>query len=409
MANAISTNKSLTTIAAKLGAKMLSNKLSFVKTVDKEDASTFGEMFKSVQPGDTINVVKPARFTVRTNATFSAQDITEEKVALTVDQRSGVDVNLTSAEIATDMALKSWAKRVLEPAIDRIAADVENRVLQTAMQGANQMVGTPGTTPASALVYLQGLQKLVEQCAPDGKRYALLNPAANTASVDALKGLFNSSEPLSKQYESGFMQSALGFDFKISNLMWNLTTGTQAGYASALSNGATQSGATIAIDGMTGSATIAKGTIVTFAGVYDVNPITKATLPNLKQFVITADVTLSGGAGNLSISPSLVASGTTQNASTTIADNSAITFVSGTAASTVYPQSLIYCPSAVRFCSVPLFEPKDTHMATTETVDGISIRALEFYDGATDQLKLRLDTHFGVAVVRPEWLVRITG
>lgn len=408
--NSVNTVKSATAIVAKMAAQMLADELQFVKTLDKEDASTYGEAFKSVQPGDTIYVSKPARFTVRTNATFSAQSVTEEKVALVVDQRSGCDVSLTSLEIATDLALKSWAKRVLKPAVSRIAQDVEQRVIQSATQACPLLVGTPGTAPNSALIYLQAGQKLDEHLCPLGDRKVLINPAANTATVDALKGLFQSSTEIAKQYRDGYMGTGLGFDFLRNNLVWSLTTGTQAGAANALSNGATQSGATIAIDTMTGSATIKKGTIVTFAGVNDVHPITKADLGYLKQFTITADVTLSGGAGNLSISPSLDASATsTQNATSTVADESAVTFSTGTAASTTYAQNLAYHPSAVRFVSVPLFEPKGVHEASTQTVNGISIRAIEAYDYTTDTLNLRLDTQFGSAVVRETWMCRLTG
>ena len=66
-------------------------------------------------------------------------------------------------------------------------------------------------------------------------------------------------------------------------------------------------------------------------------------------------------------------------------------------------------PSAVRFCSVPLFNPGTGVMeCSTETVDGISMRAMKYYDGDSDLLKMRLDIQFGTAVVRPEWLARVT-
>lgn len=118
--NSINTVKSLTGVAAKMGAVMLRNRLGFTASVDKEDESTFGQGFKSVQPGDTIYINKNARYNVRSNATFATQDTIEERVALTVNQRRGVDIDLTSAEIATDAQLRSWADRFLKPAVARI-------------------------------------------------------------------------------------------------------------------------------------------------------------------------------------------------------------------------------------------------------------------------------------------------
>lgn len=412
MANAINTTKSLTSISAKMGAVMLRNALGFTSSVDAEDEATFGQNFKSVQPGDTIYVNKQPRYTVRTNATFSAQDVTEEKVALTVDQRRGVDIKLTSAEIATDAALKNWGERFIKPAVSRIAEEVEKYNLQLAAQAAYQMVGTAGTSPATSGVFLQARERIISQACLDNGLMAVIPPSVNTTMVPALQGLFHADQQVSNQYRNGYLgKTTLGLDFMTSNLMYSHTNGTMAGAASALVNGAisTNGTAAIAIDGMTGSATITKGTVFTVAGVYDVNPVTKATLPNLKQFVVTADATLSAGAGSLSVSPAMYFSGTLQNVSATIADNAALTFTSGTGASLTYGQSLVYHPSAVRFCSVPLFDPGPGVVeAATETVDGISMRAIKFYDGATDELKMRLDIQFGTAIVRPEHLCRVT-
>lgn len=413
MANAINTVKSLTGISAKMGAVMLKNALGFTETVDKEDEATYGQNFKSVQPGDTIYVSKQPRYTVRTDATFSAQDVTEEKVALTVDQRRGVDINLTSAEIATDAQLKSWATRFLRPAVQRIAEEVEKYNLQLATQAAYMTVGTPGTSPATSGVFLQARERIIAQaCMDDGKLKAVIPPSVNTTMVPALQGLFLPNQQIGDNFKKGYLGSTtLGLDFTTSNLMYTHTNGTAVAQ-SVLINGAisTNGTATIAVDAITGTNNLTKGTTFTIAGVYDVNPVTKATLPNLKQFVVTATTAATAGAiASLPIAPAMYFSGTLQNVSTTVADNAALVFTTGTTASSVYNQSLVYHPSAVRFCSVPLFDPgQGVVESSTETVDGISMRAIKFYDGATDQLKMRLDIQFGTAIVRPEHLCRVT-
>lgn len=412
MANAILTNKSVTGIVAKAAAQMFRNELGFTSSIDKEDASTFGKNFESVQPGDTIYVNKPARFTVRTNATFSAQDVTEEKVALTVDQRRGVDINLTSAEMATDLAMKSWMQRILKPAVQRVAEEVEAYNLQTAIQSTYQLVGTPGTSPATSTVFLQAKQKINEHSDTGEQLMACISPGVNTTMVPALQGLFLPSKQVSDQFIKGMLgSSTLGMDFMTSNLLYTHTNGTAVSQ-SVLINGAvsTNGTSTIAVDAITGTNTLTKGTVFTIAGVYDVNPVTKATLPNLKQFVVTADTAASGGAiASLPISPTLYFSGTLQNVSTTIADNAALTFSTGITASSLYGQNLVYNKAAFRFCSIPLFNPEQGVVeSSTETVDGISIRALKYYDGDNDKLKLRLDTQFGFVSVRPEWASRVT-
>lgn len=413
MANTINTVKSLTGIAAKVGAVMLKNSLGFTGTVDKEDEATFGQNFKSVQPGDTIYVNKQPRYTVRTNATYSAQDVTEERVALTVNQRRGVDISLTSAEIATDAQIKAWAERFVAPAVRRIAEEVEKYNLELASQAAYMMVGTPGTSPATSGVFLQARERIISQaCADDGKLMAVISPSVNTTMVPALQGLFLPNQQVADQYRNGYLgKTTLGLDFMTSNLAYTHTNGTAVSQ-SVLINGAvsTNGTATIAVDAITGTNTLTKGTTFTIANVYDVNPVTKARLPNLKQFVVTADTAATAGAiAALPISPTLYFTGTLQNVSTTIADNAALVFTSGTTASSVYANSLVYHPSAFRFCSIPLFDPgQGVVESATETVDGISMRAIKFYDGATDELKMRLDIQFGSAVVRAEHLCRVT-
>lgn len=409
--NSINTVKSLTGIAAKMGAVMLRNRLGFTASVDKEDETTFGGAFKSVQPGDTIYVNKQARYGVRTNATFSTQDTVEERVALTVNQRRGVDIDLTSAEIATDAQLKSWASRFLAPAVSRIADSVEQYNLQLATQAAYQTVGTPGTSPASSTPFLQAAERIRAQSCPQDNLLAVIHQSVNTTMVPALQGLFLPTEQVSKQFRTGYLGSTtLGMDFMTSNLAYTHTNGT-ANAQTVLVNGAvsTNGASTIAVDGITGTNNITAGTTFTIAGVFDVNPITKQTLPNLKQFTVTATTAATAGAiAALPISPALYFSGSRQNVSATVADNAGLTFSTGTG-TTPLANSLVYHPSAVRFASVPLFDPgQGVVECSTETVDGISMRAIKFYDGDTDQLKMRLDIQFGTAVVRDEWLCRVT-
>lgn len=412
MANAINTVKSLAGISAKMGAVMLKNRLGFTASVDSENAATFGKNFESVQPGDTIYVTKHPRYTVRTDATFSAQDITDEKVALTVDQRRGVDINLTSLEIATDAGIAAWAERFLKPAVARIADEVEKYNLQLAAQSAYMMVGTAGTSPATSGVFLQARERIISQAAEDSNLMAVIPPSVNTTMVPALQDLFLPNQQIGDQFKNGHLgKTTLGLDFMTSNLAYTHTNGTAVSQ-SVLINGAVSANgtATLAVDAITGTNTLTKGTVFTIAGVYDVNPITKAQLPNLKQFVVTADTAATAGAiASLPISPTLYFSGTRQNVSTTIADNAALTFTSGTTASSVYANSLVYAPSAVRFCSIPLFNPgAGVVESSTETVDGISMRAIKYYDGDNDKLKLRLDIQFGTAIVRPEHICRVT-
>jgi hypothetical protein len=143
------------------------------------------------------------------------------------------------------------------------------------------------------------------------------------------------------------------------------------------------------------------------ANVFAVHPVTKATLPKLQQFVVTAPATAAAGVfTGVQISPAIVTSGATQTVSAGPADNAAITFVG--VANTGYAQNMAFHKSAFRFCSVPLIMPKGLDMVGQESKDGITVRMVQDYDVVNDRMVLRADVLYGMANVRPGWAARIT-
>jgi hypothetical protein len=63
------------------------------------------------------------------------------------------------------MQLDDFAERVLKPRISQLASSVDADVAN-AYKSIFNTVGTPGTTPATALVLLQAQQKLNESATP---------------------------------------------------------------------------------------------------------------------------------------------------------------------------------------------------------------------------------------------------
>ena len=292
MANAINNMKDAPGVIAKLAAKMLADKVVFCKSIDKEDSSNFDGM-NGYNSGDTIQISKPARFTVGTSAdvTSAIQDVTEEKVSLPLDIRKVVAVELTSAEIATELALKSWAKRVLEPQVSLMAQSIESTVLSRAVDATSNLVGTAGSTVFDTETCLKANQKISEFACPDfDGRFTVLNPAANTSATNARKGLFQSSEDIRSQYRKGYMGTADGFDYLQTNLVPLHTNGNDVTGVNV--DGASQTGATLNAQGFTANTgTVTAGSVFTIAGVNAVHPITKDDQGYLQQFVVTADGT----------------------------------------------------------------------------------------------------------------------
>jgi hypothetical protein len=410
MVNNVSTIKNRGQIIAKMAAGFLSDHVQFVKSIDKANTSDFDGK-NGYKAGDTVGIQIPSRFTLGTGAdiTSTIQDVNEETRPLVVDKQYNVPIAFTSAEIATDIALKEWAQRVLKPAMITLSNNIEAEALRLATLATYNSVGTAGSTVFDTDTILAAGQKIDENACPDyANRFVLLNPAANRSAVNARKGLFQSSEQIRKQYEKGYMGMADGFDFLRNNLLATQVNGNDVTGVEVSTTVATQGQSTLVVEGLTNTTgTVTAGSVFTVAGVFMVHPITKKVLPDLQQFVVGADVTASGaGVATLSVSPAMYTTGSKQNISAFPADGNALVFVG--AASSSLAQNLAYHKSAFRFVSLPLVLPNGVDMKGQETVDGITARVIRDYDVKTDKMIMRVDVLWGMANVRPEWACRLT-
>jgi hypothetical protein len=375
--------------------------------VNKEYDDSFA--VEGAKIGSTLRIRLPDRALVTDGAALQVQDDNEQYTTLTVSSQKHIGINFTSAELT--MQLDDFAERVLKPRISQLASSVDADVAN-AYKSIFNTVGTPGTTPATALVLLQAQQKLNESAAPMSPRYATVNPAANAGLVNGMTGFFNPTGTISRQFKTGMMgEGVLGFDeMNMSQSIVNHTTGSRAG--TILVNGAvsTQGQATISIDGLTGATdTVTAGDVFTIAGVYAVNPQTRLSTGSLQQFVVTAAQTgASNALANMAISPPMY---TSSNALATIdafpADNAAVTFV-GTA-STVYPQNLVYHKNAITLATADLLLPQGVDMASRQVHNGISMRIVRQYDINNDRMPCRVDVLYGFNTIRPPMACRIFG
>ena len=404
MANSLLTIDMITRKALEI----FENNLVLTRNVNRQYDNSFA--VEGAKIGSTLRIRLPDRALVTDGAALQVQDDNEQFTTLTVSSQKHIGVNFTSAELT--MQLDDFAERVLKPRISQLASSVDNDVAN-AYKGIYSSVGSPGTTPSTSLVLLQGQQKLNEYAVPMDPRYATVNPAANAGLVEGMKGLFNPTDTISRQFKAGLMGTGvLGYnEIAMSQSIVNHTTGTRSTSDTILVNGAisTQGATTIALDGGTGSATIKQGDVFTIAGVYSVNPQTRQSTGSLQQFVATADATASGGAwSSVSISPAIY---TPSNALATVdsfpADNAAITFLGS--ASTVYPQNLIYQKDAIAFATADLLLPQGVDMASRQVHNGISLRIVRQYDINNDRMPCRIDVLYGYSVIRAPAAVRLWG
>ncbi len=400
-------------VIAKLSAGTLVDNLQFCRTIDKADKSDFDGK-NGYKAGDTIQLNVPAKFVPGTSfdITSSIQAIQETRVPLALDIIQTIGVDVDSRELAYQIGLESLYNRVIKPAVQDMAAGVENICLSRAMLATYNIVGTAGATAFDTSTILASRARISNLLAPQADRSVLLNPDAEASAVNARKGFVNDSRELGKQYISGSMGKADGYDYYSNALLPNLTTGTATGAHTVTTTVSTQGQATINITG-TGSQTLTAGMTFTVAGVNAVHPQTKADLGFLQQFVITAASTASSGAyTSVAISPAMYtsASGSLQNITAFPASGAVVTLGAGTgnAASTTYRQNLAYHKSAYRMVSVPLVMPEAVEMAAQETFEGVTVAVVRAFDVRTRAMITRIDFLGGFCATRPQWACRIT-
>ena len=386
--------------------EILENNLVISRNVNKEYDDSFA--VEGAKIGSTLRIRLPDRALVTDGAALQVQDDNEQFTTLTVSSQKHIGINFTSAELT--MQLDDFAERVLKPRISQLASSVDADVAN-AYKSIFNTVGTPGTTPATALVLLQAQQKLNESASPMSPRYATVNPAANAGLVNGMTGFFNPTGTISRQFKTGMMgEGVLGFDeMNMSQSIVNHTTGSRAGTILVNETVATQGQATITLDGLTSTTTVTVGDVFTIAGVNAVNPQTRLSTGSLQQFVVTAAQTASSGdMVNMAISPPMY---TAANALATIdafpANNAAVTFV-GTA-STAYPQNLIYHKNAITLATADLLLPQGVDMASRQVHNGVSMRIVRQYDINNDRMPCRVDVLYGFNTIRPPMACRIWG
>ena len=386
--------------------EILENNLVITRYVNRQYDDSFA--VEGAKIGSTLRIRLPDRALVTDGAALQVQDDNEQYTTLTVASQKHIGVNFTSAELT--MQLDDFAERVLKPRISQLASSIDNDVA-SAYKSIYSSVGTPGTTPSTSLVLLQGNQKLNEYASPMNDRYATVNPAANANLVEGMKGFFNPTSTISRQFTAGMMGTGvLGYDeVNMSQSIVNHTTGTTPTLPIVVSTMTVQGSTSLPISFSSGSPTFRVGDVFTIANVYSVNPQTRQSTGSLQQFVVTTNLDISSTTtGTLTISPAIY---TSTNALATVDSfpvaSAALTFLGGSATS--YPQNLIYHKNAITFATADLLLPQGVDMASRQVHNGISMRIVRQYDINNDRLPCRIDVLYGYSVIRAPMAVRLWG
>lgn len=396
--------------------RQLKNQLQFAKATHKDVSSEFAK--KGAKIGSVVNIRKPVRFEAVSGAALDLQDVTDQYVALTVDQRYHVGFQFSTQEEA--LSIDELSERYFKPAMLPLANQIDYSGLLNAKNTVYNYTGTPGTQPSSEATAIdQALNagSLLDDsgCPVDDMRKLIVNPASQVAYVKYLSGLFNSQPELAKQYVKGRMGDALGFSWAMGQNVAIHATGAVDGTPAIDTTVSANGTATLHIDGVsTASITGAykKGDVIEIASVYAVNPVTKESTGRLMKFVVTADTdVVSNEIAALPISPAIYLTGPYQNVDSAPADGDAVTLFGHATnyASKSSPANIAFHKDAFGLAMVELPEPSGVHMAKSISDDGLSFRIIRDYDVNNDIFACRVDALWGWKSIYPEFACKIMG
>lgn len=398
MANTILTATAVTRKAL----AVLHQKLNFIGSINRQYDSSFANDGANI--GDSLKIRLPNEYVVRNTMAMAGTipDIVEQSTTLAVSNVMGVDMNFSSTDLT--LHIDDFSDRIIEPAMSVLAANLEAAALNMALD-VYQAVDNVGSAITMAKT-LAARKKLVDALAPGSSRSLLLNTQDNLDLVDALKGLFQDSTEISKQYREGKVGRTAGFgDIYENTLLGSQTTGSAAATTGhTVTTAVTANGsAGFVIAGVT--KTWKKGDVFTVAGCNRVHPETKADTGALQQFVVTADS--AGASGDtLAFSPAIYTTTGRQNVTAGGLPVSAAIVKLG-AANGVYKPSLAYHKDAFTFATADLVTPKGVDFAAREVYDGISMSLVRAFSIADRSFPCRLDVLYGYKTIRPALACRI--
>ena len=386
------------TIVAKESLRQLENQLGMSKMVFRDWENRFGK------DGDTLGIRKPNVFRASKQRTRVPSALNENTVTLTVATQAHVSFEWSSKQM-TD-TLDRISERYIKPAMSALANTMDVDLYDLHDQVYNQ-VGTPGTAPSDYDVYADARRRMNEEAIPLENRFVCINPKGEAETMKGLKGLFN-EKMINDIIAKGALGSLAGFDTYMAQNVQTHTTGYFTTGSTPLVDGASQTGNTLLSNGWSsGAATLKKGDVFTVGGVYAVNPKTGASTAELRQFVLTADITATLEVIDIPISPSIVTSGPLQTVTASPANDAVITMV-GTE-STAYPINIAFHKECFTLAVRPLEIPSSAVYGARESYNGLSVRVMKAYDINEDVEVLRFDVLYGVLAQRPEMGVRIIG
>lgn len=401
-------------IIAKEAVMILENECVMAKLVHRGYEDEFSKMVNGYTVGETVSIRRPADFTVRDGATAAVQDVVEGKTTFTVDKQKGVDFKFTSSDLT--LQIKDLSERVIKPAMIQLANQVDVDLMALYKHVPKHVTIPSGGIDSFADFALA--PTLMDKCSiPQDGRNAVLTPTDHWALLGSQTALYIQDAARSA-YRTARVGMVAGIDTYMSQNAPTHTTGSRDGTDTI---GASFTGdtwastkdtntSTLDIANMSAAtATLKAGDTFTIADVYDVNPVTKARLAHLKQFVVVNNETASSSSvDSCEVSPALIFSGAHQTCAladgVTDINTKVVTYQGNTASQ--YQQNLFFHKNAFGLVVVPMVSPPGAVEVARRSYKGMSVRVIPYYDGTNDIANYRLDILYGTKCIDNRLAVR---
>lgn len=369
--------------------------------------------------GDQISIKKPFRVRSTEGRTLGNAAMIDNSVTLIINRQRNVGLTFTIQD--RTLSIEAFSERYIQPAVGEIATQIDLSVLTVAAQASYFHSGTVGAAlNTTAIMFTQA--NVNDVAIPDdGKRIGMLNEidAANISS--SVSTLFQEGM-VKGAVQKGYMGPLSGFEMNKTQLVPRMTVGDHGG--TPLSAGVDLQGASITTDGWSINKTglLLQGNLITFAGVFEINPVTYESTGRLQTFVVTADVNSDGsGLATIPISPSIndgtntvldgegnsISDAAYQNVTNAITDGSAIVVLGD--ANGIYRQNFFYHKNAIGLAMVDLYLPESATVAKRvhDKDTGLSLSLTKAYDVTNHKEVTRLDALWGTKMLNPELIFRM--
>lgn len=412
MANNLTSN--VTRKVARVFLEAFESSRVVTKTVDTQLLS--GKFNPS--SGSTVDFKRPHDYnSIRTSggdiSASTKSDIIAGKATGTVQNYFTVATEWGNVEEALEL---DQLEQILAPMARRIVTDLEIDLASYMLKNSSLKYGSHGTA-VDAWGDVAGAGALMDSIGVPtaAERYYLMNPFTTSALANVQNGLNASDQLVRTAWENAQVsQNFGGMRALTSNALASFTSGTGADREGILSSDPDVTYVTakdtmtqvLPVSGFTAGMVVKAGDMVTITGINRLNLDTRTAMIDasganvLWTGVVTADVTLTAGAGNITVAGPAIyeANGQYNTVDSAPVQNDVVTILS--ASNTLYQPNLFFTKQAFGMGTVklPKLYSTDT-IATTE--DGMSIRVSKYADGDANTQKIRFDLLPAYATFNP--------